>query len=175
MQKLILHPTSSLDWNLSKNTGKYVENTNTKSSFFLSSSKINQYYFIIFFRRPILDPKIPLMKVPLDTMILQIDGGHYMHVWVVLECDLYYHTFARIRHFFHPNHVNECSSTIPPMSSRDFIHRIMCPRQDGKTHYLRQCVEGSCNNCGGISLWSDCIHESEDQAFRNAIVQKQNY
>ena len=27
-----------------------------------------------------------LCKVPLDTMILQIDVGHYMHVWVVLEC-----------------------------------------------------------------------------------------
>ena len=25
-------------------------------------------------------------KVSLDIMILQIDGGHYMHVWVVLEC-----------------------------------------------------------------------------------------
>ena len=31
----------SPDQNLSKNTGRYVENTNTKSSFFLSSSKIN--------------------------------------------------------------------------------------------------------------------------------------
>ena len=47
MWNQILHPTSSPDQNLSKNTGRYVENTNTKSSFFLSSSKINQYYFII--------------------------------------------------------------------------------------------------------------------------------
>ena len=47
MWNLILHPTSSPDQNLSKHTGRYVENTNTKSSFFLSSSKINQYYFII--------------------------------------------------------------------------------------------------------------------------------
>ena len=47
MPNLISHPTSSPDRNLSKNTGRYVENTNTKSSFFLSSSKINQYYFII--------------------------------------------------------------------------------------------------------------------------------
>ena len=31
------------------------------------------------------------------------------------------------------------------------------------------------NDCGGPSLWSDCIHESEDQAFGNAIVEKQNY
>ena len=61
MWNLILHTTSSPNRNLSKNTGRYVENTNTKSSFFLSSSKINQYYFIIFLRRPILDPRIPLM------------------------------------------------------------------------------------------------------------------
>ena len=30
-----------------KKIGRYVENTNTKNSFFLSPSKINQYYFII--------------------------------------------------------------------------------------------------------------------------------
>ena len=40
---------------------------------------------------------------------------------------------------------------------------------------LKQCVDSSCNNCGGLSLWSDYIHESEDQAFENAIVEKQNY
>ena len=87
-----------------------------------------------------------------------------------------------VQMFWHDN-TRPCSntkdvlkhSTVPPMSSRDFIHSIMCPRQDGQTHYLKQCVDGSCNNCGGLSLWSDCIHESEDQAFRNAIVEKQNY
>ena len=55
MQNLIPHPTSSPDWDLSKNTGRYVENTNKKNSF--SSSKINKYYFIILlilFWRPIL-------------------------------------------------------------------------------------------------------------------------
>ena len=35
IQNQIPHPTSSLDRNLSKNTGRYVENKNTKSSFFL--------------------------------------------------------------------------------------------------------------------------------------------
>ena len=30
MQNLISHPTSSLDQNLSKNTGRYVENTKKK-------------------------------------------------------------------------------------------------------------------------------------------------
>ena len=61
MQNLIPHPTSSPDRNLSKNTGRYVKNTNKKVFFFFSSSKINKYYFIILtiillvhFRRPIL-------------------------------------------------------------------------------------------------------------------------
>ena len=64
MQNLIPRPTSSPAHNLRKNTGRYVENTNTKSSFFHSSSKINNYYFIIFLRRPILDLKFPLMIHP---------------------------------------------------------------------------------------------------------------
>ena len=34
MRNLILHPEISLNQNLSKNTGRYVENTNKKSSFF---------------------------------------------------------------------------------------------------------------------------------------------
>ena len=92
-----------------------------------------------------------------------------------IEFDLYYHTFSDICICLHPNHVQECSSTVPPMSSRDFIHSIMCLRQDGQTHYLKQCVDSSCNNCGGLSLSSDCIHESDDQAFKNAIVEKRNY
>ena len=56
-----MHPTGSPSWNLSKNIGRYVENTNKKVVFFHSSSKINNYYFIIFPRRPILDLKFPLM------------------------------------------------------------------------------------------------------------------
>ena len=35
MQNLILNPTSYLDRNLSKITGRYVKNTNKKSSYFL--------------------------------------------------------------------------------------------------------------------------------------------
>ena len=88
---------------------------------------------------------------------------------------LTYITIPNHPNFFYPNHVQECSSTVPPMSSRYFIHSMMCPTQYGKTHYLKQCVEGSCNICGGLSVWSDCIHESEDQAFGNAYVEKKNY
>ena len=35
MRNLIPHPTSSPDGNLSKNMGRYVDNTNKKSSFFM--------------------------------------------------------------------------------------------------------------------------------------------
>ena len=35
MQNQILYPTSSPDRNLGKNIGRYVENTNKKSSFFM--------------------------------------------------------------------------------------------------------------------------------------------
>ena len=92
MWNQIPHPTSSLDWNLSKNTGRYVKNSNTKSSFFLSSSKINQYYFIIFLRRPILDPKIPLMLTRLTSLrktqnniILYLGGFN----WLDLQWSFY--------------------------------------------------------------------------------------
>ena len=39
-----------------------------KLVFFHSSSKINNYYFIIFLRRPILDLKFPLMRAHLEAM-----------------------------------------------------------------------------------------------------------
>ena len=79
---LIPHPTSSPDRNLSKNTGRYVENTNKKSSFLLRQiCQFNHYGWLIllkfywflnsnsqnlflarFLIRIILDPKFPLMR-----------------------------------------------------------------------------------------------------------------
>ena len=60
---------SSPSRNLSKNTGRYVENTNKKIVFFFSSSKINKYYFfyfkyyfINFFQEAHFEVKFPLMK-----------------------------------------------------------------------------------------------------------------
>ena len=72
---------SSPSWNLSKNTGRYVENTNKKNSFLLwQICQFNHYGWLIllkfywflnsnsqnlllahFLTRPILDPKFPLM------------------------------------------------------------------------------------------------------------------
>ena len=53
--------------NLSKTTGRYIENMNKKVVFFILPPKLIttilnfNYYFIIFLRRPILDLKFPLM------------------------------------------------------------------------------------------------------------------
>ena len=51
----------------------------------------------------------------------------------------------------------------------------MCPRLDGKTYYAKQCLDGTCNICGGKSLWSECIHDNEDNPFGNTIVDKKNF
>ena len=48
MQNQILHPTSSLDLNLSKNTGRYVENKNQKSSFFMTNMSIQPLWLTDF-------------------------------------------------------------------------------------------------------------------------------
>ena len=59
MWNLSLHPVNSPYRNLTKGDMSKIQTK--KLVFFFSSSKINKYYFIIFLRRPILDPKIPLM------------------------------------------------------------------------------------------------------------------
>ena len=69
MRNLIPHPARSPDRNLSKNTGRYVKNTNKQVVFFFSSSKINKYYFIILtiilliFLGAHFELKFPLMLV----------------------------------------------------------------------------------------------------------------
>jgi len=92
-----------------------------------------------------------------------------------VEFEYYYNTFVHICHFLHPNHVQECSSITPPISSRDLLHTIMCLRRDGQAYYAKQCLDGTCNICGGQSLWSQCIHDNEYHPFVNTIVEKQNF
>ena len=71
-----------------------------------------------------------------------------------VEFEYYYNSFVHIRRFLHPNHVQECSSITPPISSKDFLHTIMCMRRDNQAYYAKQCLDGTCNICGGKSLWS---------------------
>ena len=48
MQNHILHPLSSPDWNLSKNTRRYIKNTDRKSRFFLwQICQFNHYGWLI--------------------------------------------------------------------------------------------------------------------------------
>ena len=54
MQNLIMHPTSSPNRNLSKNTRRYVENTNKKVVFSFLPLKLINIILLIFLRRSIL-------------------------------------------------------------------------------------------------------------------------
>ena len=59
-----------------------------KVGFFHSSSKINNYYFIIFLRKPILDPKFPLMfsgefkKIKPPTLNGETEKGKEVESWL---------------------------------------------------------------------------------------------
>ena len=114
MQNQILHPTTSPDRNLSKNTGRYVENTNKKSSFFYdkyvnSTIMVDSFYWnsigswipthknlllARFLIRPILDTKFPLMLT--STHVEIPDPAWYTHyvghstmclMWSSRSCD----------------------------------------------------------------------------------------
>ena len=91
----------SLVWNLSKNTGRYVENTNKKNSFLLwQICQFNHYGWLIllkfywflisnsqnwllacFLIRPILDPKFPLMVKNLIWVLDRLQKT-LLRVWI---------------------------------------------------------------------------------------------
>ena len=87
----------------------------------------------------------------------------------------YYETFLYIRRVLHTNHVQDCSLTIPPTSSREFIHSIMCNRPEGKTYYVKSCLGGTCSNCAAMTLLSQCIHESGDNEFGNMVTYMKSF
>ena len=58
--------------------------------------------------------------------------------------------------------VQECSTTLPPTSSRDFIHRILCRRTKGCTFYQRPYIDGTCPRCGGMEFSDKCIHVTDE-------------
>ena len=60
-----------------------------------------------------------------------------------VEFEYYYNMFLHIRRFLHPNDVQECSSITLPISSRYFLHTIMCLRQDKQEYYAKQCLDGT--------------------------------
>ena len=92
-----------------------------------------------------------------------------------VEYEYWYETFLYIRRVLHTNHVQDCSLTIPPTSSREFIHSIMCNRPEGQTYYAKSCLDGTCSNCAGMRLLSQCMHESGDSEFGNMIIDMKSF
>ena len=64
---------------------------------------------------------------------------------------------------------------IPSNSSRDFIHSVMCNKEEGKTYYEKTCFDGTCSMCGKMALLRQCIHESEDQNFGKMMVDMKSF
>ena len=58
--------------------------------------------------------------------------------------------------------MQECSTTFPPTSSREFIHSILCRRTEGCTFYQRPCVDWTCPRCGGMAFLDKCIHVTDE-------------
>ena len=78
--------------------------------------------------------------------------------WYHIEYSYYYDTYIHLLCVLHNTLVHECSTTFPPMSSRYFIHIILCRRTKGYTFYQRPCVDGTCLRCGGMEFLDKFIH-----------------
>ena len=74
------------------------------------------------------------------------------------EYAYYYDTHIHILRVLHNILVQECSTTLPPTSSREFIHIILCRRIEGCTFYQRPCVDGTFPWCGGMEFLDKCMH-----------------
>ena len=87
MRNLIPHPTSSPDRNLSKNTMRYVENMNKKSSFFLMTNMLIQPLWLTYFIEILLVLEFQLTKTYFGTFSYkahfrpQISSNENCHSW----------------------------------------------------------------------------------------------
>ena len=79
-----------------------------------------------------------------------------------IEYAYYYDTYIHILCVLHNTLVQECSTTLPPTSSREFIHSILCRRTEGCTFYQRPCIDGTCPRCGGMAFLDKCIHVTDE-------------
>ena len=122
MWNQIPHPKSSPSWNLSKNTQRYVENTNKKSSFLLGQiCQFNHYGWLIllkfywflnfnsqnlllvrFLIRPILDPKFPLIlesfhEIWMNIVLAKIVAWSYIYAYEFAIMNIPYEMFLTIQ------------------------------------------------------------------------------
>ena len=70
-----------------------------------------------------------------------------------IEYSYYYDTYIHILCVLHNTLVQECSTTLPLTSSREFIHSILCRRTEGCTFYQRPCVDRTFPRCGGMAIF----------------------
>jgi hypothetical protein len=71
--------------------------------------------------------------------------------------------------------LQECPVILPPSSSRDFIHNILCTRPEGFTFYQNACLDGTCPRCGGMTLLRKCIHVSDEYELGRKEVSLQSF
>ena len=51
----------------------------------------------------------------------------------------------------------------------------MCNRIEGQTYYAKSCLDGTCSNCNGMELLSQCMQESGDNKFGNMVADMKNF
>ena len=47
----------------------------------------------------------------------------------------------------------ESYSEIYPSSPRDFIHAVLCPRDENSMYHKLECISGKCNTCGHLNIF----------------------
>ena len=92
-----------------------------------------------------------------------------------IEYNDYYATYIHILHVSHNTLMQECSSTLPPTSSRDFIHNILCRRTEACTFYQRPCIDETFLGCGGMTFLNKCIHVTDEHECGRHEVNLQSF
>ena len=50
-------------------------------------------------------------------------------------------------------------------NARDFIHSLLCPRDEGANFHKMACVQGTCDTCGSLKLFQMREMDSSNSAF----------
>ena len=64
---------------------------------------------------------------------------------------------------------------MPPTSSKDFLHSILCRRTKGCTFYQRPYVDGTCPRCGGMAFLDKCTHVTDEHELGRHEVNLQSF
>ena len=51
----------------------------------------------------------------------------------------------------------------------------MCNRHEGQTYYAKSCLDGTCSNCAGMALLSQCMHKTGDNEFGNMVTDMKSF